>query len=156
MEVGAVGGAIGGAAMGNIGGAAGSVATAGAAPAASSQVSGAQMTGAVGATNAAAGASPAGQAASLAGAASPQMQALMELMEGFSSAEILIALMLMKASGGEKRAHNNGDAAMALLVGMAVAGQMSQSAGGAASMSIPGMDGGGMAGGVGVQINFQA
>ncbi|MFN0199209.1 MAG: hypothetical protein ACKVT0_20865 [Planctomycetaceae bacterium] len=74
----------------------------------------------------AAGGSPIDQAGMSAGM-SPQMNQLVELMQGFNTAEILMALML--ASGGksdddDKKSSSN--AAMGFLAGLAVSSQMNQ------------------------------
>jgi hypothetical protein len=51
------------------------------------------------------------------------MQQLLDLIDGFSSAEILMALML-SAGSKKKDEDNNGAGALALLAGMALASQL--------------------------------
>jgi hypothetical protein len=52
----------------------------------------------------------------------PSLSSLMELMQGFSTAELLIAMM-MAAGGGSDDDDESGSAAMGLLAGLAMAGQ---------------------------------
>lgn len=116
MDVGAVGG-LGGAGM-----AAGAM---GAAGAAAAGAAGAGATGAAGALAVGRSASTAASCGSST-AASPsagmtqQMQDLAELIKGFSSAEILIALMMNKSDKGKEA----GGAALGMLAGMALANQL--------------------------------
>lgn len=51
----------------------------------------------------------------------PTLSALMELMQGFSTAELLIAMMM--AAGSSEDEEKSGSAAMGLLAGLAMAGQ---------------------------------
>ena len=51
----------------------------------------------------------------------PSLSSLMELMQGFSTAELLIAMMM--AAGGSDDEEKSGSAAMGLLAGLAMAGQ---------------------------------
>ncbi len=72
------------------------------------------------------GSSPVDQAGMSAGM-SPQMNQLVELMQGFNTAEILLALML--SSGGKSDnddKNGNSDSAMGFLAGLALASQMNQ------------------------------
>ena len=80
---------------------------------------------------------------------------LAHALQGFSSAEILMALMLL--GGDQDGKKKSPDLAMAMLAGMALGGQI----GGASaqgSCSVPGVGAAGMGGmgGVGLQINLQA
>ena len=135
MGVGAVGGASLGA--GAIGGAAG--------------IGAAQFSGVGGISGTAiSGTQAAGSAAMTA-----QMQNLISLLQGFSSAEILMALMLAGGSNGDNHHKKTADAAMGFLIGMAMSAQMPQfSIGG--NCGIPGVDAGGMAGMAGAQLNVHA
>lgn len=101
------------------GGAAGLSPVAGGAPAA---VNGAGQPG-----NVSAGTSPAA-----AQGLSPGMQSLVETLQDFSSAEILIALMLMSASercDDDKHCGGGSGAALGLLAGLALASQLGNAAG---------------------------
>lgn len=97
------------------------------------------------------GAAHLGGTSALAGAG---MQQLVSALRGYSTAEIMLALMLI---GGNQDDKKSPDLAMALLAGMALGGQLggfSSSAG-----SIPAIGNGdvsGACGSVGLQINFQA
>lgn len=63
-------------------------------------------------------------AAAMSALSATRMGQLLELIDGFSSAEILIALMM---AGGNRRKHDCGDdTAMGLLLGLAMASQMGQ------------------------------
>lgn len=90
-------------------------------------------------------------ATTLSGIASTQLQSLINAIQGFSSAEILMALMLMSA---QDKGKGHGDTAMGLLAGLALAGQLSQ-IGANISISIPGIAGTGLEGAAGLQINLQ-
>lgn len=79
------------------------------------------------------------------------MQQLVASLQGFSTAEILMALMLL--GGGQDDKKKCPDAAMAMLAGLALAGQISGFATNV-SASVPGI-GAGAGGGVGLQVNFQ-
>ncbi|MEX1231048.1 MAG: hypothetical protein WEB58_12460 [Planctomycetaceae bacterium] len=73
------------------------------------------------------GGTPALDQAGMAGGLSPQMNQLIELMQGMNTAQILMALML--ASGGKDDDDKKGggsDAAMAFLAGLAMASQLNQ------------------------------
>lgn len=116
MDVGAVGGLGGaGAAMG--------------AGAAAGMAAGPSMAAGAGASSAAGVNSPASSAAAGAGHVTPQsaiagmtqqMQDLANLIKDFSSAEILMALMMNKSDKGNK----SGDAALGMLAGFALANQL--------------------------------
>jgi len=60
----------------------------------------------------------------MAGLSTIKMQQLSQLLDGFSSAEILMALMLAAASG--KKKHGDGDNALGFLAGLAMAQQLGQ------------------------------
>lgn len=64
-------------------------------------------------------------AATLSAMSGTRMGQLMELIEGFSSAEILIALMMAAASNHNKR-HDSEDSGLGLLLGLAMASQIGQ------------------------------
>ncbi len=66
-------------------------------------------------------------AAAMSAISGTQMDQLLQLMDGFSSAEILIALMMAGASDRRKK-HGCDDSAMGLLLGMALAAQLGQTA----------------------------
>jgi len=111
-------------AMGSVGGAGGAMMGGGA--------------GAVGGSSAAGGAAPlnfgglngpVGQTG-IHASGSVQLQQLAQLLNGFSSAEILMALMLAAASGNHKKHSDGSDGAMALLAGLAMAQQLGVGASG--------------------------
>ena len=85
--------------------------------------------GAAGIGVAAAG-SPAGSATAPAGTTPPSlpqnMQSLVNAMKDFSSAEILIALMLANAAGCKDDEKSGGSAAAGFLAGLALAGGLAQ------------------------------
>jgi len=84
-----------------------------------------------------------------------QMQQLMQLLKDFTSADILLALMLMRAS--EKKDKNSSDdagAMLGLLAGLALAGQVSQLTG-QSQNTVPNVGQGPAAGSVGMQMNLQ-
>ncbi len=129
-----------------------------------SGIGGAGGVGGLGATSGVAGAGAAGGAGAvdLTAALPPNLQTLVQTIQDFSSAEILMALMI--ASAGEKKDKKScggSSGAAGLLAGMALAGMMaqqpkiglqldaSQITGGA---GIPGGIGGG--GGVGISLNI--
>jgi len=89
-------------------------------------------------------------AAAMSALSATRMGQLLELIDGFSSAEILIALMM---AGGNRRKHDCGDdAAMGLLLGLAMASQIGQQ-----QLQMPPSCGVGAAAGVtGGQINLVA
>lgn len=106
------------------------------------------------------GAGPAGMSGmnGLAGAGlTPQMQNLVNMMHDFSSAEILLALMMMSA-GDKDEKKCGGGAALGMLLGMSLAAQVGQMFGNMAN-GLSGMAGlcnigtPGLAGSV---VNFQA
>ena len=85
------------------------------------------------------------------------MQSLVNAMKDFSSAEILIALMLANAANGKDDEKSGGSAAAGFLAGLAMAGGLAQS-GGDINLSVevagaqaPGAAGG--AGGAGLGLN---
>jgi hypothetical protein len=85
-----------------------------------------------------------------------QMQQLMQMLKDFTSADILLALMLMRAS--EKKDKNSSDDAGALLghlAGLALAGQVSQLTG-QSQNTVPNVAQGAQSGIVGTQMNLQA
>jgi hypothetical protein len=90
--------------------------------------------------------------ASLTGAATLRMQQLTQLIEGFSSAEILLALMI--ASALQKRCKDDDDSSpLAMLAAMALAGRLANNLGGLSG----GLPGGGLEiGGVGGNLNVTA
>lgn len=65
-------------------------------------------------------------AATVSAMSGTRMDQLLELMDGFSSAEILIALMLSGSSGKRRDDDSCGSAAMGFLLGMAMASQLGQ------------------------------
>jgi hypothetical protein len=81
----------------------------------------------------------------------PNMQSLVETLKDFSSAEILIALMLAAAAGRDDEA-KGGNAAGAFLAGLALAGQLGQTNQVDLSLEIPQFDATG-AGGAGLSLN---
>lgn len=129
MDVGAVGG-LGGAGM-----AAGAMGAAGA------------TVGSAASTAASCGSST---AASPSAGMTQQMQDLAELIKGFSSAEILIALMMNKSEKGKEA----GGAALGMLAGMALANQL-QHGGVVQKLGISGCNpaGGGNGGNFGGHLN---
>ncbi|MDA0833162.1 MAG: hypothetical protein O2955_14865 [Planctomycetota bacterium] len=64
--------------------------------------------------------------AGMAGGLSPQMNQLIELMQGMNTAQILMALMLASGGKDDDKKGGGSDAAMAFLAGMAIASQMNQ------------------------------
>jgi len=131
--------------------------------------------GGVGAAGAGGGIAPAGIAAGTSGAAAasgassatnagvapnaldslpPNMQSLVDTLKDFSSAEILIALMLAAAAGKDDD-EKGGTAAGAFLAGLALAGQLGQSTQIDLNLEIPQFDtaGGAGAGGAGLSLN---
>lgn len=102
----------------------------------------------------AAGASPAansGAAPNALDSLPPNMQSLVDTLKDFSSAEILIALMLAAAAGKDDE-EKGGSAAGAFLAGLALAGQLGQSTQIDLSLEIPQFDAAG-AGGAGLSLN---
>lgn len=63
-------------------------------------------------------------AAALSGMSGTRMDQLLQLLDGFSSAEILIALMM---SGSHKRHGGGDDSGLSFLLGMSLAAQLGQS-----------------------------
>lgn len=108
-----------------------------------------------GASNAAqaAGASPAANAGvpNALDSLPPNMQSLVDTLKNFSSAEILIALMLAAAAGKDDD-EKGGSAAGAFLAGLALSGQLGQSTQIDLSLEIPQFDAAG-AGGAGLSLN---
>jgi hypothetical protein len=85
------------------------------------------------------------------------LEQLSQLLKDFSSADILLALMLMRGSDSKDKTHGAGggsSALIGLLAGMALAGQVGQMAGNLQSAGHSGAPGAtaGIAGG---QINLQ-
>ena len=78
-------------------------------------------------------------AGALSAASGTRIDQLLQLLDGFSSAEILIALMLSGASGHHHRKHDCGDAGMGFLLGLSLAAQLGQSA-----LQLPGNPSGGV------------
>ena len=168
MDVGAVGAAIGGAAgavggaavsgaAGAVGGAGLTSAATGAQTAGASEIGGAQIGGTDPVSTSAATPTGMANSAALSGAVTPQLQNLVQSLKDFSSAEILIALMLMRAAESDpSKKHPGGDAALGMLAGLAFASQFAHlGAGLAHSQSVPDISGGGLAGSAGFQINVQ-
>ncbi len=125
-------------------------------------VGGAGGGGAIAPAGLTAGASGAGPAAGASPAANstapnaldslpPNMQSLVDTLKDFSSAEILIALMLAAAAGKDDD-EKGGSAAGAFLAGLALAGQLGQSSQIDLSLEIPQFDAAG-AGGAGLSLN---
>ena len=125
-------------------------------------VGGAGGGGAIAPAGLTAGASGAGQVAGASPAANsaapnaldslpPNMQSLVDTLKDFSSAEILIALMLAAAAGKDDD-EKGGSAAGAFLAGLALAGQLGQSTQIDLSLEIPQFDAAG-AGGAGLSLN---
>jgi hypothetical protein len=115
----------------------------------------------IGGTAGATAGSPASSATAPGGAAQPglpqNMQSLVNAMKDFSSAEILIALMLANAANGKDDEKSSGSAAAGFLAGLAMAGGLAQG-GGDINLSVevagaqaPGAAGG--AGGAGFGLN---
>ncbi|MEO1998037.1 MAG: hypothetical protein ABGZ17_22490, partial [Planctomycetaceae bacterium] len=96
-------------------------AAAGAAPSGTGAAGAATDTGATGAPIAADGSVLVPGGAILPPTVQPSLSSLMELMQGFSTAELLIAMMM--AAGGSDDDDKSGSAAMGLLAGLAMAGQ---------------------------------
>lgn len=66
-------------------------------------------------------------AAGLSAMTSPQMNQLLQLIDGFSSAEILMALMMSAASNSGHKKHDGvNDAALGFLLGLSMASQIGQ------------------------------
>jgi hypothetical protein len=169
--VGAVGGAVGGAMAGAAGvssptvgftavgdagalGASGAAGAAGTAGAGSAGAAGAA--GVAGATGGTGLFGPHGIDLAMSSASAQQMQQLMQLLKDFNSADILLALMLMRAS--EKKDKSSGDdagALLCLLAGLALAGQVSQLTG-QSQNTVPNVAQGAQSGVVGTQMNLQA
>lgn len=79
----------------------------------------------------------------------------MQLLKDFSSADILLALMLMQGSDSKHKSHGaggGGDALMGLLAGLAYAGQINPMSHGSNS-SVHSVGHGSSTGGVGMHIN---
>jgi hypothetical protein len=87
-------------------------------------------------------------------ASTQQMQQLMKLLKDFSSADILLALMLMQGSDSKHKSQGagSGDALMGLLAGLAYAGQINPMSHNSSS-SVPSVGHGSSTGGVGMHIN---
>jgi len=84
------------------------------------------------------------------------MQSLVDAMKDFSSAEILIALMLSNASGGKDDEKSGGSAAAGFLAGLAMAGGLAQGGDINLSVEVAGAQppaGAGGAGGAGLGLN---
>jgi hypothetical protein len=86
------------------------------------------------------------------------MQSLVNAMKDFSSAEILIALMLANAAGGKDDEKSGGSAAAGFLAGLAMAGGLAQGgdiniSNDAAGAQAPAAAGGAGAGGTGLSMN---
>jgi len=88
-------------------------------------------------------------------ASAQQLNQLMKLLKDFSSADILLALMMMRASESKDKVHHGGDggALIGLLAGMAYSGQISPSGTHHHHSSVPHVGNGSSAGGVGMHIN---
>ena len=91
----------------------------------------------------------------------PAMQELVETMKDFSSAEILMALMFMKAASQDDDEKGTSGAAMGFLAGMALAGYLNQSIQDVTSgftdlMGSAGCGGGGAGAVSGVGLDVQA
>jgi hypothetical protein len=85
-----------------------------------------------------------------------RLDQLMQLLDGFSSAEILIALMLSAASGHHKNHDGVDDAALGFLIGLSLASQIGQNGmpGMSSSAGVPGPNP--VDGSTGGQINLTA
>lgn len=106
-----------------------------------------------GAAGATAG-SPANSATALGATTQPglpqNMQSLVDAMKDFSSAEILIALMLANAANGKDDEKSGGSAAAGFLAGLAMAGGLAQAGGDInLSVEVAGAQASGAAGGAG-------
>jgi hypothetical protein len=99
---------------------------------------------------------PVDAAASAAFAGLPaNLNALVSALQGFSSAEILMALMLMNASRGHRTHGSDGAAAMAFLAGWAFGGHgLGSGLSGALSSPMGGVTA--LTPGLGLQIDLQA
>lgn len=96
-------------------------------------------------------AASAGANLSAADALPPGLQSLVDILKDFSSAEILLALMFAAAAGKEDD-REGGSAAGAFLAGLALAGQLGQSAELNLSLEIPQFPDAGT-GGAGLALN---
>ena len=87
------------------------------------------------------------------------MQSLVNAMKDFSSAEILIALMLANAAGGKDDEKSCSSAAAGFLAGLALAGGLAQGGDINQSLDVAGAQAPAAAagsGGVGLSLNFSA
>lgn len=91
----------------------------------------------------------------LGGIGAQRLQQLQGLIEGFSSAEILLALMLAAAACKNKKEEDSGSSALALLAGMALASRLSQGLAGGPLGSMNGQFWGEVPA-VGASLNLQA
>jgi hypothetical protein len=117
---------------------------------------GAAIAGAGLTTGASGAASPAGTSSAATSAANlnslpPNLQSLVDTLKDFSSAEILIALMLASAAG-KNDDEKCGSSAGAFLAGLALAGQLGQSTQIDLSLELPEFPATG-AGGAGLSLN---
>lgn len=71
---------------------------------------------------------------------SQQLQQLTELIQGFSSAEILLALMLASAASKKEDKDGGSGGALALLAGMALANQLGRQQSPLTGMGLPGIE----------------
>lgn len=138
MDVGAIGGAIGG--VGFSMGASG--------------VGGAQMSGVSSVAGSSSAAGPQAAQSVMPGEITARMQALAELTDGFSSAEILMMLMMMK--GDDKKSSGAAGAALGMLAGMAMASQMQQMMPQGGFGNVPDASMQGFGAGMSFSINFTA
>lgn len=119
-----------------------------------SGVGGAQMNGVSSVAGSSSAAGPQAAHSVMPGEITARMQALTELMDGFSSAEILLALMMMK--GDDKKSGGAGGAALGMLAGMALASQMQQMMPQGCCGNVPDASMQGFGSGMGSSINFTA
>lgn len=93
-------------------------------------------------------------AAAMSAMTGTRMDQLLQLMDGFSSAEILIALMMAGGSGHHKKHHGIDDAALGFLLGLSLANQIGHN--GPQLPPPPGIPGAGGAAATGGQLNVTA
>lgn len=138
MDVGAIGGAIGGAGMSM-----GAMGVGGASMSGVSSVGGNSVSG------------PQAAQSAMPGEISARLQQLAELIQGFSSAELLMALMMMRGDD-DKKSSGAAGAALGMLAGMAMANQMQQMMPQQGFGNVPDAGMQSFGGGMSFNINFTA
>jgi hypothetical protein len=88
-------------------------------------------------------------------ASTQQLDQLMKLLKDFTSADILLALMMMRASESKDKVHHGGDggALLGLLAGMAFSGQIGHMGSHHHHGSVPHVGSGSSSGSVGMHVN---